>query len=82
MWRPSDCDFLSCESSCWKIKLRLQRIARYRPGGETLTSQQLELLELEPGVSNLEVAAECEREALRATLAHKLRWCTVVMAIL
>jgi hypothetical protein len=44
-------------------KLRLQRIAKYGPGSEKLTSQQLELLELEPGVSNLEVAAEGEREA-------------------
>jgi hypothetical protein len=46
-------------------KLRLQRIAKYGPGSEKLTSQQLELLELEPGVSNLEVAAEAEREALQ-----------------
>jgi transposase len=45
-------------------KLRLQRIAKYGPGSEKLTSLQLELLELEPGVSNLEVAAEGEREAL------------------
>lgn len=48
-------------------KLRLQRIAKYGPGSEKLTSLQLELLELEPGVSNLEVAAEGEREALPAT---------------
>jgi hypothetical protein len=45
-------------------KLRLQRIAKYGPGSEKLTSLQLELLELEPGVSNLEVAAEGEREGL------------------
>jgi hypothetical protein len=48
-------------------KLRLQRIAKYGPGSEKLTSLQLELLELEPGVSNLEVAAEGERDALPAT---------------
>jgi uncharacterized protein (TIGR03435 family) len=30
-------------------KLRLQRIAKYGPGSEKLTSQQLELLEFEPG---------------------------------
>jgi transposase len=48
-------------------KLRLQRIAKYGPGSEKLTSLQLELLELEPGVSNVEVAAEGEREALPAT---------------
>ena len=54
-------------------KLRLQRIAKYGPGSEKLTSQQLELLELEPGVSNLEVAAEGEREALPPTPDKKKR---------
>lgn len=44
-------------------QLRLQRIAKYGPGSEKLSSQQLELLEFEPGVSNMEVAAEGEREA-------------------
>ena len=32
-------------------KLRLQRIAKYGPGSEKLSNLQLELLELEPGVS-------------------------------
>ncbi|HMF62454.1 MAG TPA: transposase, partial [Edaphobacter sp.] len=54
-------------------KLRLQRIAKYGPGSEKLTNQQLELLELEPGVSNLEVAAEGEREVLPATPDKKKR---------
>jgi transposase len=54
-------------------KLRLQRIAKYGPGSEKLTSLQLELLEFEPGVSNLEVAAEGEREALPATQDKKKR---------
>ena len=54
-------------------RLRLQRIAKYGPGSEKLTSQQLELLELEPGVSNLEIAAEGEREALPATPDRKKR---------
>jgi hypothetical protein len=54
-------------------KLRLERIAKYGPGSEKLTSLQLELLELEPGVSNLEVAAEGEREALPATSEKKKR---------
>jgi transposase len=54
-------------------KLRLQRIAKYGPGSEKLTSQQLELLELEPGISNLEVAAEGEREALPSTPDKKKR---------
>jgi len=54
-------------------KLRLQRIAKYGPGSEKLTSLQLELLELEPGVSNLEVVAEGERDALPATPDQKKR---------
>ena len=54
-------------------KLRLQRIAKYGPGSEKLTSLQLELLEFEPGVSNLEVAAEAERDALPATPDKKKR---------
>ena len=45
-------------------RLRLARIAKYGPGSEKLSSLQLELLEHEPGVSNVEVAAESERETL------------------
>ena len=45
-------------------RLRLQRIAKYGPGSEKLTNEQLELLELEPGVSNQGVQAEGEREPL------------------
>jgi transposase len=54
-------------------KLRLQRIAKYGPGSEKLTNLQLELLEFEPGVSNLEVAAEGEREALPPATDKKKR---------
>ena len=43
-------------------RLRLQRIEKYGPGSEKLSSLQLELLEQEPGVSSEEVAAESERE--------------------
>ena len=52
-------------------KLRQQRIAKYGPGSETLSNLQLELLEFEPGVSNVEVAAESEREALGPTSKDK-----------
>jgi hypothetical protein len=52
-------------------KLRLQRIAKYGPGSEKLSNLQLELLELEPGVSNTEVAAESERNALPSTPEKK-----------
>jgi transposase len=44
-------------------QLRLMRIAKYGPGSEKFSDAQLELLELEPGVSNLEVEAESQREA-------------------
>lgn len=45
-------------------RLRLQRIQKYGPGSEKLNDTQLELLEEEPGVSNLEVQAESTREPL------------------
>ncbi len=43
-------------------RLRLKRIQMYGPGSEKLTNEQLELLELEPGVSTAEVQAESARE--------------------
>jgi hypothetical protein len=42
-------------------KLRLMRIDKYGSGSEKLSDAQLELLELEPGVSSAEVKAESER---------------------
>jgi transposase len=48
-------------------KLRLMRIAKYGPGSEKLSDGQLELLELEPGVSAAEVQAESKREPLART---------------
>jgi transposase len=47
-------------------RLRLQRIQKYGPGSEKLSDAQLVLLELEPGVSRVEVQAESEREPLPA----------------
>lgn len=54
-------------------RLRLQRIKKYGPGSEKLNAEQLELLELEPGVSNEEVAAEAEREPLPQRAAARPR---------
>jgi transposase len=54
-------------------RLRLQRIAKYGPGSEKLSNLQLELLEYEPGVSNVEVTAESERDALPPTPEKKKR---------
>ena len=45
-------------------RLRRVRVAKYGPGSEKLSDAQLELLELEPGVSAVEVQAESERPAL------------------
>ena len=45
-------------------RLRLERIKKYGPGSEKLNDAQLQLLDLEPGVSNAEVQAESEREPL------------------
>jgi transposase len=47
-------------------RLRLDRIARYGKRSETLSDLQLQLLDLEPGVSSEEVEAESEREPLKA----------------
>jgi transposase len=44
-------------------RLRLELIAKYGPASEKLSDAQLELLQWEPGVSNVEVQAESEREA-------------------
>ncbi len=49
-------------------RLRLVRIEKYGAGSEKLSDAQLELLELEPGVSNAEVKAESEREQLALPL--------------
>jgi transposase len=46
-------------------RLRLVRIAKYGPGCEKLSDAQLELLELEPGVSSVEVQAESERPTVQ-----------------
>ncbi len=46
-------------------RLRLDRIARYGKRSETLSDLQLQLLDLEPGVSSEEVEAESDREPLK-----------------
>ena len=49
-------------------RLRLVRIEKYGPGSEKLSDAQQELLELEPGVSSTEMAAESERAQLSLAL--------------
>jgi len=53
-----------------EARLRLDRIARYGKRSETLSDLQLQLLDLEPGVSSEEVEAESEREPLKAPPAE------------
>jgi transposase len=52
-------------------RLRLVRIAKYGPGSEKFSNAQLELLELEPGVSSAEVQAEGERPAVQPSTKTK-----------
>jgi transposase len=52
-------------------RLRKQRIEKYGKRSETLSDLQLELLDLEPGVSSEEVEAESEREPLTAPAGDK-----------
>src|SRR6516164_2020370 len=46
---------------------RLDLLRKYGPGSETLSLEQLELLELEPGIDGADVEAEAQREAMAAT---------------
>lgn len=50
-----------------EARLRKLRIDKYGPGSEKLSHAQLELLELEPGVSGAEVQAESQRPKIAAT---------------
>jgi hypothetical protein len=52
-------------------RLRLVRIAKYGPGSEKFSDAQLELLELEPGVSSAEVQAESGRPAVQPSTKTK-----------
>ena len=45
---------------------RLDLIKKYGRGSESLSLEQLELLELEPGVNGVEVEAEAQREPMPA----------------
>ena len=54
-------------------RLRLARIKKYGPASEKLSNDQLELLELEPGISNVEVAAESQREPVSRSSGRQRR---------
>jgi transposase len=54
-------------------RLRLERIKKYGPGSERLSDAQLQLLDLEPGVSDAEVEAESQREPVPAPAKQQER---------
>jgi len=53
--------------------IRLHRIEKYGPRSEKLIDGQLELLELEPGVSSEEIQAEAEAEKVEQPLTPKTK---------
>jgi transposase len=57
-------DFAEMKIQVLEERLRKRRIEKYGSKSDKLPSAQLELLELEPGVSSAEVEAEAEREPL------------------
>jgi transposase len=61
-------DRLEKENRLLRELRRLDLLEKYGPAGEGLSDEQLELLELEPGVSQAEVQAESEREQLQVPL--------------
>jgi hypothetical protein len=52
-------------------ELRLERIQKYGKHSEKLSDLQLQLLDLEPGVSSVEIEAESQREPLPETTSSK-----------
>lgn len=63
----SELDYAQLMIRVLEERLRKQRIERYGKRSETLSDLQLELLDLEPGVSSEEVEAESQCEPLAAT---------------
>ena len=61
-------DRLEKENRLLRELRRLDLLEKYGASGEHLSSEQLELLELEPGVSRAEVKAESGREQLNLPL--------------
>jgi transposase len=69
----NELEYSKLKNQILEERLRLQRIAKYGPGSEKLSNLQLELLELEPGVSHTEVIAESERDGLPSAPEKKNR---------
>jgi transposase len=66
----SELDYAQLKIRVLEERLRKQRIEKYGKHSEKLSDLQLELLDLEPGVSSEEVEAESQREPLAASAAN------------
>jgi hypothetical protein len=70
------------ESQILRELRRLDLLEKYGPSAETLSDEQLELLELKPGVSTSEVEAETQRAQLSLPLkaASATPWSSLLTA--
>ena len=64
--KDEELEYAKLKIEALEQRLRQILIKKYGTASEKLSSAQLELLELEPGVSSEEVQAESEREAVAA----------------
>ena len=69
--RAQDADRLEQENRLLREMLRLERLKRYGPKSEKLSEEQIELLELEPGVRAQEVEKEAEVSSRRKRLTKR-----------
>ena len=69
--RAQDADRLEQENRLLREMLRLERLKKYGPKSEKLSEEQIELLELEPGVRAQEVEKEAEVSSRRKRLTKR-----------
>ena len=68
--RAQEADRLEQENRLLREMLRLERLKKYGPKSEKLSEEQVELLELEPGVHAQEVEKEAEVSSGRKRLTE------------
>ncbi len=69
--RAQEADRLEQEVRLLREMLRLERLKKYGPKSEKFSEEQVELLELEPGVHAQEVEKECEVSSGRKRLTKR-----------
>ncbi|MGA7879322.1 MAG: transposase [Terrimicrobiaceae bacterium] len=69
--RAQEADRLEQENRLLREMLRLERLKKYGPKSEKLSEEQVELLELEPGVQAQEVEKEAEVSSRRKRLTKR-----------